>query len=56
MEITAFESLKSQFMKADTDGKIAIYIDVNGLTQTQYKELLQLFPLGDLTKLEAALM
>jgi hypothetical protein len=55
MELTAFEALKTEFKKADTDRKIRIYVDSDGLTQYQYKELLQLFPLGDLDKLEAAL-
>lgn len=55
MEITAFQSLKNEFKKADTDRKIAIYVDADELTQHQYKELLQMFPLGDLDKLEAAL-
>jgi hypothetical protein len=55
MEITAFESLKKEFCKADTDRKIAMYVDADGLTQPQYKELLRMFPLRDLDKLEAAL-
>jgi hypothetical protein len=55
MEITAFEKLKMEFRKCDTDRKIAIYVDSQGLTQFQYKELLRLFPLQDLNKLEAAL-
>ena len=55
MEITAFEALKNEFRKSDTDRKIAIYVDSEDLTQHQYKELLQMFPLQDLNKLEAAL-
>ena len=55
MEITAFESLKVRFRQADTDSKIAMYMDVEDLTQHQYKELLRMFPLKDLNKLEAAL-
>ena len=55
MEITAFEALKNEFKKADTNRKIAIYVDSDELTQYQYKELLHLFPLQDLDKLEAAL-
>jgi hypothetical protein len=55
MEITAFESLKSEFKRADTNRKIAIYVDAEELTQPQYKELLQMFPYNDLHKLEAAL-
>jgi lysyl-tRNA synthetase class II len=55
MENKAFEQLKNEFRKADTDRKISIYVDADELTQHQYKELLQMFPLGDLNKLEAAL-
>ncbi|MCL2286907.1 MAG: hypothetical protein FWC32_11180 [Firmicutes bacterium] len=55
MELTAFEALKNRFKNADTDTKIQIYVDAEDLTQTQYKELLRLFPLNDLNKLEAAL-
>jgi hypothetical protein len=55
MENSTFEALKTEFKKADTDRKIAIYVDAEELTQTQYKELLQMFPLSDLNKLEAAL-
>ena len=54
MEITAFEKLKSSFRMADTDTKISMYVDTEGLTQTQYKELLRLFPLQDLNRLDAA--
>ncbi|MCL2456097.1 MAG: hypothetical protein FWD19_00940 [Defluviitaleaceae bacterium] len=55
MELMAFENLKTEFKKGDTDKKIRIYVDSEGLTQFQYKELLQMFPLNDLDKLEAAL-
>jgi hypothetical protein len=55
MEISAFENLKVRFRNAGTDEKISIYCDADGLTQMQYKELLQMFPLRDLDKLEAAL-
>jgi len=55
MPIEAFEELKNEFCKSDTDRKIAIYVDSDGLTQPQYRELLHMFPLHDLNKLEAAL-
>ncbi|MCL1842772.1 MAG: hypothetical protein FWF79_03075 [Defluviitaleaceae bacterium] len=55
MEITAFEALKTEFKHADTERKIEIYVDSDALTQHQYKELLQMFPLQDLNKLEEAL-
>jgi len=55
MELTVFEALKTKFKNADTDTKIKIYVDAEDLTQTQYKELLRMFPLDDLHKLETAL-
>jgi hypothetical protein len=55
MELTAFETLKNKFRESDTDTKISIYVAADDLTQTQYKELLRLFPLNELNKLEAAL-
>jgi len=55
MENTSFENLKIKFKLADTDAKIKIYVDAEDLTQAQYKELLRLFPLSDLNKLEVAL-
>jgi len=55
MEITAFESMKAKFRSADTDTKISMYVNAEDLSQTQYKELLRMFPLKELSKLEAAL-
>ena len=55
MENQAFSNLKSRFVAADTDAKIDIYIEAEDLTQGQYKELLRMFPLHDLHRLEAAL-
>jgi len=55
MELIDFEALKTKFKLADTDAKIKMYVDAENLTQTQYKELLRLFPISDLGKLEAAL-
>jgi len=55
MEIAEFEDLKLKFKHADTDTKISMYVEAEQLTQTQYKELLRMFPLNDLNKLEAAL-
>lgn len=55
MELKAFEALKATFRSADTDAKIDMYINANNLSQTQYKELLRLFPLNELYRLEAAL-
>jgi hypothetical protein len=55
MEKKAFESMKAIFRNADTDTKISMYIEAEDLTQSQYKELLRLFPLNALHKLEEAL-
>jgi len=55
MELTAFEGMKLRFREADVDEKINIYVSAEGLTQTQYKELLKLFPLNELSRLEKAL-
>jgi len=55
MEISAFNNLKSRFLAADTETKIDMYIEAEDLTQSQYKELLRIFPLKDLHRLEAAL-
>lgn len=55
MQATEFETVKSEFEKADTDKKIMMYVEAQGLTTQQYKELLRLFPLNELKRLEAAL-
>ena len=55
MEIKTFDALKSRFRTADTDDKIDMYIEAEELTQGQYKELLRMFNLEDLPRLEAAL-
>lgn len=55
MEDLAFSKLKTDFKAASTDKKIEIYTTVEGLTQTQYKELLRDFPYGEISKLERAL-
>ena len=55
MELTAFETLKAKFRQADTDTKISLYVDAEDLSQTQYRELLHLFPRKELGRLEAAL-
>lgn len=55
MENIAFEKVKHEFMTADTERKIEMYINLEGLTQLQYKELLRSFPFNEIDKLEAAL-
>lgn len=55
MQLEEFEMVKSEFEKADTDKKILMYVETQGLTTDQYKELLHSFPLNQLNRLEAAL-
>ena len=56
MELTDFEHLKLRFRDGNVDEKIDMYITAEGLSQTQYKELLKLFPLDALSRLEEALV
>ncbi|MBZ2173654.1 hypothetical protein K8M07_00125 [Schnuerera sp. xch1] len=50
-----FESIKERFRKADVEEKIKIYTSVRGLTVEQYKELLRMFPIKHLDRLEKAM-
>ncbi len=50
-----FESIKERFKNADVDEKIEIYTSVQGLSVEQYKELLRMFPIKYLDKLERAM-
>jgi len=55
MEYVEFIKMKERFKTADVDGKIAMYVQAEGLDHGQYKELLTLFPIKELGKLEEAL-
>ena len=55
MSHTEFTKMKEKFRQADTKGKIEMYVDARGLDSAQYRELLTLFPLNELGRLEAAL-
>jgi len=55
MNTADFMKMKEQFKQTDTDGKIELYLNARGLDSAQYRELLTLFPLNELGKLEAAL-
>ena len=55
MDYVEFVKMKEQFKQADVDGKIEIYVNAHGLDSAQYRELLTLFPLNELGRLEAAL-
>ncbi len=50
-----FSKLKLKFIQADLNEKIALYTQTPGLTNPQYKELLQNYPYDQIAKLEAAL-
>lgn len=50
-----FEDIKQRFSEADEDGKIEIYTSVQNLTVDQYKELLRMFPIKHLERLEKAM-
>lgn len=55
MDSIEFKRLINNFRFADVDEKIDMYINSEGLSREQYKELLKLFPLDELHKLEEAL-
>ena len=50
-----FERVKEEFTNADIDRKVQLYVSAEGFTQEQYKDLLMLFPLDQLSLLEQAL-
>lgn len=50
-----FYEIKDRFIAADIDKKIDIYTTVQGLSVEQYKELLSVFPIKYLDKLDKAL-
>ncbi len=51
----SFYEIKDRFISADIDTKIEIYTSVQGLSVEQYKELLSVFPIKHLEKLERAM-
>jgi hypothetical protein len=51
----SFESIKEEFNTADLDKKVQLYVSAEGLTQEQYKDLLKMFPVNELHRLESAL-
>lgn len=50
-----FANIKAEFQKADLEGKIRLYVTTEGLSTQQYKELLGMYPVGELDELEKAL-
>ena len=56
MDLFAFIELKKQFTEAELDEKIRVFAETEDLTDTQYRELLLLFPINELERLEKALV
>lgn len=50
-----FEEIKKKFQEANIDEKVEIYTTVRDLTVDQYKELLRMYPIKHLDKLERAM-
>lgn len=50
-----FQEIKNEFKNADLQEKIEIYTTSEGLTVEQFKELLRMFPIQHLDKLEKAM-
>jgi len=55
MDNNQFAQIKDRFRTSDTQGKIDIYVSSTGLSNSQYKELLTLYPISELARLENAL-
>lgn len=50
-----FQQVKENFKNASVDEQIRIYTNTQGLTVEQFKELLRMFPIQHLDKLERAM-
>lgn len=55
MEDNKFDKVIERFKSADLNGKIDIYVTAQGLTTEQYKQLLKLYPINEIWRLEKAL-
>ncbi len=55
MNDVEFANIKAEFQKADLEGKIRLYVTTENLSTQQYKELLGMYPIGELDELEKAL-
>lgn len=55
MQTDEFKKMVDSFIASGVEEKINMYLDAEGLSQEQYKELLRHFPLSELHRLEAAL-
>lgn len=55
MDLLEFNKLKTDFETADVDKKIELYVNTDGLSSEQYRELLRSFPVHEINRLESAL-
>lgn len=55
MKTVPFEMLKRQFAEGDIEEKVRLYVETEDLTKEQYGELLRMFPIHELQRLEDAL-
>jgi len=55
MDLYEFEKVRNEFQDADVEKKIDIYCTAENLTQEQYRQLLRIFPIAELDRLEQAL-
>ncbi|MDR1643316.1 MAG: hypothetical protein LBC41_08830 [Clostridiales bacterium] len=55
IQTDSFESIREEFNTASLDKKVQLYVSAEGLTQDQYKDLLKMFPVNELHRLENAL-
>ncbi len=55
MTISEFQNFKIKFQSANVDEKIKMYVNVRGIDESQYKELLYMFPMDKIHLLEEVL-
>jgi uncharacterized membrane protein YfcA len=55
MDTLEFATIKNEFQQADLEKKIELYVNTPGLTTEQYKELLRMYPITELDRLDKAL-
>ncbi|TCO79347.1 hypothetical protein [Marinisporobacter balticus] len=54
-QMANFQEIKQRFKNASLDEQIKIYTNTQGLSVDQFKELLRMFPIQHLDKLERAM-
>ncbi len=55
MNISEFQNFKIKFQSANVEEKIKMYVEVRGINENQYKELLRMFPIDKIHLLEEVL-